>query len=692
MSKLSKPGTWKSDVSGQTNAASNIRGRISAPIPIQDDDEFPIRSPGAGIATPFGSPNSDGIEKGMRGSVISAHGALAHGDSTYVESSGRIGTTPIPSDRPSYHAPSRPTEDHRSSSPAARPSASVLSKPARKKSTFKDVLGKIFGKKRRDAQEKRQAVDALQSEHHHLSDPSALSRSPVDTTTSPKRSTSMPINEFNRALRSHSPFVDGGLEGKDDAEQDPNRISTQTHSTTTRTRVTMGRLYTPDKTLGHADWTGLSPRPASAQAKGSKASSDEDSSGSIGMAVTSASHPNRRSRSLGQLRDAAASAGGMTRRRSDEIRHWRASYDPGPLSPSSSNKAEAEPEPEPEPEEPMLVNDPESPGSVESRDQPQPFNFGHLSGLAGMKITQAADLAMRVDRIESRLVDMEEAVYQIHQQLNGNGDHVNLQDPPNRGQRDGSSAVRRRPPTDNSELTFPVLPRHRNWHEFGAQTRLPPNINTHRPASSPHDSYHPELDETVPTPSVAARDDRVHFSASHTTSRPLSASTTIRGLPTSSPTTAPLTMEHFTTLTNMFLAEQVARQHLENIVLALQQQIASYLPIAPTSNPTLSPVIEGGPVLNATPSTKSISEGFGIDSDDDAYAATPEVFQTPKEDLGGAKFGDEVFGTGRGIRDIRDGHAIPIADPGTGDERTLSLSQITLKKGVQPSSNFGNSL
>ncbi|TGO07328.1 hypothetical protein BTUL_0291g00020 [Botrytis tulipae] len=685
MSKFTKAGTWKTETSGRTNTGSTIRGKISAPIPIQDDDEFPIRSPGTGIATPLGSLNSDGIDKVMRGSAISGRdSALAHGDigtGSYVEPPRRMGTTPLPSDRPSYNAPSRRTEDYsvpRSSSPVGRPSDSILSKPARKKSTFKGVFGKIFGKKKKDASNKKQSVGALQSEQHHRSDPSALSRSPLNTATSPKRSTSMPINEFNRALRSHSPFVDSSLKEQINTERDPNRISTQTQSTTTRTRVTTGRLYTPDKTPGYMNWTGLSPRPASAQAKSSKAPSDEALPGSIGMAVTISSHPNRRSRSLGQLREAARIAGGIDRRRSDEIRYWRASYDPGPLSPLSSDKAEVE--------EPRSINDPESPRLIDSQEQPQPFNFGHLSGLSGMKITQAADLATRVDRIESRLVEMEKTVFQIHRRLNENGNKVALQDPPKGGKRDRSSSARR-PPTDNSETTLPGLPRHRHWHEFGAQSRLS-NNNPHRPTSSSHNSYHPDFDDTIQAPFAATTDERVHLSSSHTTGRPLSTSTTIRGLQSSSPTIqkdAHLTMEHYNNLTNMFLAEQSAREQLESIVLTLQRQMTSYPSIASTSYPTPDSATGGGPILDTTSSSKGTSEGFGVESDDDAYAAGSEVFQTPKEELGGQNFGDEVFGTGKGYAS---GNSRLTVDTGNGDARTLSLSQITMGKGVQPSLNF----
>ncbi|KAI9642188.1 hypothetical protein NHQ30_008990 [Ciborinia camelliae] len=156
----------------------------------------------------------------------------------------------------------------------------------------------------------------------------------------------------------------------------------------------------------------------------------------------------------------------------------------------------------------------------------------------------------------------------------------------------------------------------------------------------------------------------------------------------SSPTTqkdSPLTMEHYTNLMNMFIAEQSARQHLENIVLTLQQQIASYPSIASASYPTPDSVTGGAPMLDTTSSSKSTFEGFGVDSDDDAYAASPEVFKTPDEELGGPNFGDEVFGTGKGY-----GHesARLSVDTGKDDARTLSLSQITLGKSVQPSLNF----
>jgi hypothetical protein len=183
MSKFTKTGTWKSETTGRTNTGSTIRGKISAPIPIQDDDEFPIRSPGTGIATPLGSRTSDGLEKVMRGSAISGReSGLTQGENgmgmgmgmgSYVEPTRRIGSSPQASGRPSYNTYRRPETISAMRSPSpigGATSRSVTSKPQRKKSTLRGVFGKLFGKKRKDVPlGTRQGAEALQSEQHHRS-------------------------------------------------------------------------------------------------------------------------------------------------------------------------------------------------------------------------------------------------------------------------------------------------------------------------------------------------------------------------------------------------------------------------------------------------------------------------------------------------------------------------------------------
>jgi hypothetical protein len=206
-----------------------------------------------------------------------------------------------------------------------------------------------------------------------------LSRSPKGTGLSQQRSASLPINEFNRALRSHStatedfPLTEASYTNRESLPVDG--------STKPRRATTPSRLWTPNRALGYGDWTGLSPRPASSHARGSHVISDEEPEGIVGIAL---SHPNRKSRSVGELREPQVMNSVVTRRRSDEIRYWRESYDPAVLSPMSSNKAEAE--------ELILADEADIAQPEDYEEPPQPFSFGPIGEMAGMKITQAASL------------------------------------------------------------------------------------------------------------------------------------------------------------------------------------------------------------------------------------------------------------------------------------------------------------
>ena len=137
----------------RSNTTSSIRGKISAPIPIStNDDEFPIRTPGTGIAMPLGH---ESLEKEPR----------AAPNPLQVESSKEEeANTPAPDEEPSRAAPSIPQsmaasledpappamEDNSlRGSGVSNPSRSTAEKPQRKKSTLRTVLGRLFGKKRK---------------------------------------------------------------------------------------------------------------------------------------------------------------------------------------------------------------------------------------------------------------------------------------------------------------------------------------------------------------------------------------------------------------------------------------------------------------------------------------------------------------------------------------------------------------
>jgi hypothetical protein len=416
------------------------------------------------------------------------------------------------------------------------------------------------------------------------------------------------------------------------------------------------------------DWTGLSPRPASTHGRGSKFISDAEADAAVGIAVTSGSHPNRRSRSLGELRGSAP-ASITVRRRSDEIKYWRESYDPGLLSPMSSNKAETE--------EPIILDQPELPQEDVPQEQPQPFNFGPMGEMAGMKITQAASLETRVQRLEDRMHRMERVVSQI--QRGATREAMVCQDTQKRNPQRDRSVSTNRPQTDNSEVSLPKQPRYRELQPqsetlpHGSQKRSS-SYGSSRPSTiSTQNSYHPSFDN-FSHPTLLTSDEQTSLNTSQNMGRPLSTSTTIRGLPPSSPTMskdAPLTGEHYTVLTNMILAEQAARQQLEATVQFLQQQLQELRFSSGASQPTSDPHLLAYPMKEVGGVFSTFEQDDS--SDDEGRYAQEDVFQTPNEERG--NFSDDIFG------DVNGG------DKKT-TPRTLSLSAMTLGKGVQPSVNF----
>jgi len=494
-----------------------------------------------------------------------------------------------------------------------------------------------------------------------MQDPTALNRSPKEASPTQKRSASLPINEFNRALHSHSLIVED-FPLQDDMNQESIQADGQTRP---RRATTPSRLWTPNKSLGYVNWTGLSPRPASTHGRDSRFISEQEANAAVGIAITSGSHPNRRSRSLGELRRAGGPPNIADRRRSDEIRYWRESYDPGLLSPMSSNKADAE--------EPIQLDPPEMPQDAVPHEQPQPFNFGPMGEMAGMKITQAASLETRVQRLEDRMLQMERAVSQVYRRTSR--EPVVFQDPPKKNPRRKRSLSTNRPRTDNSETTLPTQPRYRELQQANSGPngqKRSSSYGSSRPSTiSTQNSYQPSFDTFTYTALLNSDEQTPINNISQTHGRPLSTSTTIRGIPSSSPTIskdAHLTGEHYTILTNMILAEQASRQHLEALVQSLQQQLQNLRPRAgsfpdPDSNLRANPTNGGG--------RNDFSSFEQDDSSDDEGRYARDDFQTPNEERG--NFSDDIFGEVNG-GDVKS------------PPRTLSLSRMTL--GVQPSVTF----
>lgn len=158
------------------------------------------------------------------------------------------------------------------------------------------------------------------------------------------------------------------------------------------------------------DILGLTPRPASAHGNDLLNEHDPES---IGRAVSVDIFPaRRRSRSLSQLQDVSEEHG-LVRKRSEEIRYWRASHSVGVMSPDLSLSQNEDPEMT-ETTEPTTELNEEVTQPMHT--PPQPFNFGPLHT---MKITQAASLEDRVATLEVQNQKLEKLVSQLFQVVSG---------------------------------------------------------------------------------------------------------------------------------------------------------------------------------------------------------------------------------------------------------------------------------
>jgi hypothetical protein len=258
-----------------------------------------------------------------------------------------------------------------------------------------------------------------------------------------------------------------------------------------------------------------------------------------------------------------------------------------------------------------------------------------------------------------------------------------LHDSPNSGFRREHSSSLPRPKTNESELSLPKQLHSRDSHPktqnfsgpiaYGSQKRLSSFGSSQPSTVSIKNSYHNSFDH-VSHAEIVDSAEQGSLTSSQTTARPLSTSTTIRGIPSSSPTLPKdgnLTFEHYTTLTNMISAEQAARQNLEMVVLDLQQRlhILASGPYAPPNLDYVDPPSDG---MAGGGESSSFEQD---DSSDDEGRYAGEDFKTPSEETG--PFGDEVFGD---MSASTGGYKTA--------PRTLSLSQMTLKKGAQASTNF----
>ncbi|RYP27768.1 hypothetical protein DL767_007543 [Monosporascus sp. MG133] len=394
---------------GQTQSAqsSGLRGRISGPIPM--DDEFPLRNTGTGVP-----PDGD-AKQAQQSTAGSSNLTWGNAPSDVVREDK---TDSIARSGPSQASNTSGSPRNRKTTRASTLRYSTVSdesatnRPHRKQSTLKTALGRIFGRKKKNANQSSgsdiQSAEPASSVQHRSEPPPLSLACPKEV--EPKRSASLPMTEYGRALRSHSV-------GPDDMMAiESARNSVQFESGTLRRRATASsRILSPGINDSSGEMIGLTPRPASTHARGSHLPND-NSPEEIGRAITSDNLTHRRkSRSLSQLHELADRQTDV-RRRSSEIRYWQESYDRDhppespPRSPLGSQHDFDEAS--------NVGND----SQVERPVEPpaltftQPVEFGPTIGL---KITEAASAEDRIVALEAQNQKLEKLVSQLFEIMPG---------------------------------------------------------------------------------------------------------------------------------------------------------------------------------------------------------------------------------------------------------------------------------
>ncbi|KAK4447709.1 hypothetical protein QBC34DRAFT_127957 [Podospora aff. communis PSN243] len=598
--------------------------------------------------------------------------------------------------------------------------------PQRKKSTLRSAFSKLFGRSRRkngggsqDITGPSSRESKLMGSSQHRSDPTALVRT---AEKSPKRSTSLPLTEYDRPLRSHSIGPDDimAIESARNSLQAEGSAAGTSVGGRRRAATTTSRLLFQTRARNAEFGAGLSPRPASTHGRGSRQANTgecEDPE-EIGRAITSDSgngsgngNGRRRSRSLSGLQDLAVTRPGA-RRRSDEIRFWRESYDPGFISPLSSNAQE---DLDNDDTVMMEASAPESP-AVPPRTPPQPFNFGIIPNtMVGMKITQAvtqaASIETRIDGLETRTDKLERVVGQLCQAVPGFEGPDLPRGTPFAAEEPATSAYTTAPP-----VRMPPIPK-----AMSVETRETPRryASSHRSIETTDTHSQISFGE-APTfiGSLHPPSSATHYQSLTVTSGPLMGSlhrpnsnSTVRGassLPTMGRDTSS-NDDAYASLAVQLETERAARQALEAQVAKLSERLNTLsstmfamirapsesrsqerlTPSAGGSSPLLQPP-KAIPVPPFTKVPKPLSS-FEAQIEDASLSGTrtalatadserepeDEDFQTPREEQTPLSFG--AFGEELRPDDADDGDT---DDPKRKKAaRTLSLSQLTLKKG-----------
>jgi hypothetical protein len=401
------------------------------------------------------------------------------------------------------------------------------------------------------------------------------------------------------------------------------------------------QLY-PPRSRDQQDARGLAPRPASSHFRaGGQAGEEPDNPDNIGRAISVDMYATRRrSRSLSEL-PVLTNISGL-RNRSEEIRYWRESYNPGFFSPVSTEPNEA-----PEPSEPEL-----SP-----RTPLQPFNFETMKG---MKITAAVSLEERFNTLEAKNQKLEKLVAKLFQLVPGVQEYADVS---NRARAPVVEAPLDAPnPSGLDPVTYRALTNRDDARGPYGDAGSRHSIESFGGATTFVGSIHPATTDATKNTNTTRQGARPTSTA--TIRAATSLPTIPRGL------SGPFTADHYTTLLALIDTERSARQALETEVTRLRHQLGILTGRAQQH-------------LLAGHGTSSVAYSYFEHDEEDDDNAQPgddeysgsETFKTPNEDKphGFGAFGEElVEGEMNGSRKKA--------------ARTLSLSQLTLKRPTKPES------
>lgn len=487
---------------------------------------------------------------------------------------------------------------------------------------------------------------------HTFQDPTGDAKSMADKVDA--RANSVPVTEYDRALRSHSIGPEDVMAIQSARNSMAAEYSLARKRTGTSSPHALGARY-----IGGGKLAGLSPRPASVNDRYDESAYGVDDPNEIGRAITSDSRGlKRRSRSLSAIPNFEVAR--PRRHRSDDLRFWRDSHDIDFLSPLSSNF----------PDEDGATSQPDALGILPTADAgpitpAQHFDFGT------MEVTRDADEAsVEEEGPMANPIETDSRLYEFQDTM---------------ARLDGSADMYSTPAAE--------------WHSpdktemMGLGLAMEPSVahssttaGNHSRSLDMHASSRPSSRSSFNDTLASSGHKNLQVVATKSAHRPLSENTVTGNIPAGDErktASAPFNEEHYATLLGLLETERSARLALEAQVRRLSHQVSILMKHAGPGDDT-EHAVAGVASISTTSAFDDDDDdedqggekrfsgngygrrmlddsGFGAGERDDDEESS-QSFATPHEDE------DRTFGIYAGENDSLDEHA----------PRAMSLSQMTM--------------